>query len=986
MQARLRKPIAVVLTLAAFTLQVPATTVTWDGGGDGETWSDPLNWDGNFVPTATNNVVISGVGGTVKHLNGATVILGLNCERDFELAGGSLLVTSGDSEIQGRFELAPRASLTARGPGVTFTARSTETLGHSKLYAREGALLSFPEVHSYVVPEPANTWHMLEANGAGSVLDLSGITNIDAGRDLLYVQAVSGGLLDLGNVDSVDGQIQMKADGSDSVVDVSKLQAHRGETSRLSVEARGGGRVSIDQLRNGSHLNLTLQADSYVPLTQLTNVDGAGLEALDGAVLDLSQIQSIACDDTVTWKAEGAGSFIDLSGVTHAVMEGYWDRIYVYARNGGTVDLSGLASKQAPFYAEASGTDSVVDLSGLSGLWDLPAGRFGYAQELWAKDDGRLDASNLTGLGRGTLGWSGSGQLILDALTSLDNTDLQVEGGAEVDLSHIPSIESDETVTWKAQGAGSRLNLSGLTNAIMEGLWNRVYVYARSGGVVDLSHYNGRQSPLYVEARGEDSLVDLSGLIGSWDLPAGVFGYGQELWAMEGGLIDAANLTGLGRGTLGWRGNGLMRLDSLVNLDNTFLNADAGAVVDLSHIGLIWSDQTITWSASGAGSVLNLSGLTNTVVDGFWERINVHARSGGTVDLSEFAGNEAPFYAEARGVDSRVDLSGVTGQWDIPPGKFGHRHELWAMDGGRLEVPNLTGLRRGLLGWHGAGQLMLDSLASLDNTALRAEAGAVADLSWIRHIQADETISWQANGANSILDLSGLTNLVVTGWELFAEARSGGLLDLGNVSSISGGFVSLLADGTESVINLQSLSSYINHEGQSKLEAHNGGVILLGEDAFLLANVDVRIQPGNAVLPPAVVVGPSLSLYGAPWKSYWVDTLDTSVPGSDWEFLMRVPLTNVVQQIGPPPSPDQAFHVQEFIADPAILELPIGTNGAQLILYGSPTNTFEIHSTTKFEIPDPWQTRETVTMTNPFRIFPLGPLEQPAEYFRAEEF
>ena len=32
---------------------------TWDGGGDGISWSDPLNWDSDLIPTANDEVVIS---------------------------------------------------------------------------------------------------------------------------------------------------------------------------------------------------------------------------------------------------------------------------------------------------------------------------------------------------------------------------------------------------------------------------------------------------------------------------------------------------------------------------------------------------------------------------------------------------------------------------------------------------------------------------------------------------------------------------------------------------------------------------------------------------------------------------------------------------------------------------------------------------------------------------------------------------------------
>ncbi len=67
MHLRLRvvHPLAIVLALllalpqATHAEEAPLATVTWDGGGDGTSWNDPLNWDTDTVPLAGDDVVIT---------------------------------------------------------------------------------------------------------------------------------------------------------------------------------------------------------------------------------------------------------------------------------------------------------------------------------------------------------------------------------------------------------------------------------------------------------------------------------------------------------------------------------------------------------------------------------------------------------------------------------------------------------------------------------------------------------------------------------------------------------------------------------------------------------------------------------------------------------------------------------------------------------------------------------------------------------------
>ena len=50
---------ATTLLLGVF-FQLNAQLVTWDGGGAAEDWSDPLNWDTDALPTATDEVDLNG--------------------------------------------------------------------------------------------------------------------------------------------------------------------------------------------------------------------------------------------------------------------------------------------------------------------------------------------------------------------------------------------------------------------------------------------------------------------------------------------------------------------------------------------------------------------------------------------------------------------------------------------------------------------------------------------------------------------------------------------------------------------------------------------------------------------------------------------------------------------------------------------------------------------------------------------------------------
>lgn len=69
--------------------------VTWDAGGDGVSWHDPLNWSGNALPGPTDDVSLTLAGASVVHSAGTDTVRSVTSSRPFTMAGGSLAAPNG---------------------------------------------------------------------------------------------------------------------------------------------------------------------------------------------------------------------------------------------------------------------------------------------------------------------------------------------------------------------------------------------------------------------------------------------------------------------------------------------------------------------------------------------------------------------------------------------------------------------------------------------------------------------------------------------------------------------------------------------------------------------------------------------------------------------------------------------------------------------------------------------------------------------------
>ena len=85
--------VPVVLALATMSTIARANIVYWDGGGDGVSWHDPLNWSGDNLPGPSDEVRILFPNVTVVHSAGDHTVKSVTSQGSLTLSGGALGVT-----------------------------------------------------------------------------------------------------------------------------------------------------------------------------------------------------------------------------------------------------------------------------------------------------------------------------------------------------------------------------------------------------------------------------------------------------------------------------------------------------------------------------------------------------------------------------------------------------------------------------------------------------------------------------------------------------------------------------------------------------------------------------------------------------------------------------------------------------------------------------------------------------------------------------
>ncbi len=85
------------LILIGGSIQLNATYILWDGGGDGSTWNDPLNWDGDVVPGLGDDVDIVGFD-VVVAANATASSVEIRSGGSLTVNGGVTLTLTGNTD------------------------------------------------------------------------------------------------------------------------------------------------------------------------------------------------------------------------------------------------------------------------------------------------------------------------------------------------------------------------------------------------------------------------------------------------------------------------------------------------------------------------------------------------------------------------------------------------------------------------------------------------------------------------------------------------------------------------------------------------------------------------------------------------------------------------------------------------------------------------------------------------------------------------
>ena len=508
-------------------------SIVWSGGGNDSLWKNPLNWSGGQLPTAADDVSIPVANLTVTLDTISPTVHSLTSAAGLNITSGSLTVNA-PSTIDGELSMNSGTSLVAAGAGASLAANGTTTADAANLSALDGGKLSLPKLTSYA----GSDYHgaTLQASGSGSVLDLSHVITFSGGYYEVVVQANSGGRVTLGGISTItSGGTSFTANGTDSTIDLSGLT----ELAHSTMSVSGGGRILGNSgLLSLDYVDLALDGPtSALPTAQLTSF-GNGTISVNGAALDLGNLAtasgiSVNLSGGVTQSlpkltsyagasnrsdfllASGTESVLDLSHMIAFSGSNYG--IAVLASSGGRVKLGGISTITSGVTSfTANGTDSTIDLSGL------------------------------TELAHSTMSVSGGGQILGNSgLLSLDYVDLALDGPT----SALPTAQLTSFSNGRISVNGAALDLGNL--ATTSGISVNV-----SGGVTQslpkLTSYVGvsnRSDSL--QASGTESVLDLSHMIafsGS--------NYGIVVLANSGGRVKLGGISTITSGGTSFTANG----------------------------------------------------------------------------------------------------------------------------------------------------------------------------------------------------------------------------------------------------------------------------------------------------------------------------------------------------------------------------------------------------------------------------------------------
>ena len=226
---------AIVLATDAPPPEISIPTRTWDGGGDGTDWHDPLNWNTDGAPDPSDALVIAS--GT------PTSTINVN------IVDGSITQTGGDITLSGRF------NSFGTDPG-----NGTYNLEGGTLLVNYSGGLS----HSFNVGNGTKTGSLIQSGGVVTVIPNVGPINIGNQAAATGTWEISGGAIDAqGGINvGTTGTGTFNYIGTNATVDVGANYTANTSSSTTVFELDGIARTIIPADGNITLDNSTIEIKS----------------------------------------------------------------------------------------------------------------------------------------------------------------------------------------------------------------------------------------------------------------------------------------------------------------------------------------------------------------------------------------------------------------------------------------------------------------------------------------------------------------------------------------------------------------------------------------------------------------------------------------------------------------------------------------------------------------------------------------------------
>ncbi|MBL9171787.1 MAG: hypothetical protein JNN07_28920 [Verrucomicrobiales bacterium] len=1043
---------------SVLTTELRGATIAWDGGGGDGLWQTAANWTGDVLPGAADDVILTAAGGPLTSITNTlqTTVRSLQSSNALVQLGGSLRLTTGPSRLDGPLTLMGNPLFTVSGTGSVLSVYGSFEMTAGTLQAIGGGRISLESLASYAKP-PGCFAVIWKADGAGSRFDLPTLESLSGGECAsIHIQADRGGIVDLPALTNLtEGQVMFLSEGAGSVVDLPLLNTATARLRSFSFEARNLGRVNYPGFSGSPMAIISRRSGGVIPVDRLTELRGftiggasadfplltrlgnSGITIESGAVVSLSNLtvhtSGNSCEAPL-WSVSGTGSQLRLPSLS-TLAGPECGSLGFRAFAGGLFQMPNLSRiEQGSITILADGAGSRVELPQLeSCLGDSLTVGF-EARNLGEVQVPRLPGGEVVTVAVGTGGILPVAQMTrlkgfsvnampveFPELVQLGNANITVSGGGIAStpklLSHLHPLGCVGT-TWLATGAGSRLDFSAL-RALTGASCGNLAVRAAAGATVDLNTLGSlSEGVLSFVAEGTNSLINLAKLedastaqrsisfdarnSGVLAMPTFRGGPAVSVTIRSGGTLDATQMTLLKSMLVsGTR----LAMPGVTRLFSGSLIVEEGG--ELSFPNLIGhshgsSCAVSLWSATGAGSLLDLMNLTS-----------LQGPDCGALAIEAVAGGRVAMGGLQRVVEGRLELlaDGTNSVIDLASWQRSDATSrevlLEARNQGSLLMPQLGGgetvgltvrsngvIAAGQLSWLASVtasrvNLELTGLTNLNSGSLAATDGSIISLPGLRtYLKSSrcDADAWSARGAGSALELPNLVQLAAGDCvPLTLEASSGGRISLPLLTNVPSGWVQVIATGAGSSMQLPTLGNFVDAERRSSLVATNGGTIDLGSGALITSGVLIRISPGSPGLPPTLLDAHQLVLHGQPWHSYRVDRYLLPATGGEAELYVRVPLLTEFQSIGAAVEAGLGFIAKEFVMDPPGLELsPLSGIGVRKVVYGPPGKNYDLLATERVDAVWPWPWLATITLTNSFSILPDEPLSIPQRYFKLQ--